>query len=531
MRQGFSPAWQEMLRDSVRGRKSEAGSRKPGSRPSLAALVSNAMNIFHRLAPIVVVFSTLAVSACAPPAPPSGYVPCAIERPALGAARLPTHLAGLPDTVDELFFPWPVGAGARPTLPSSDLAVRVRLKLDESGRVRDLCLLDPIDPRIARALDDRVQRGWLGVRPAVSPGQPGRPWIEDRVVRLRRAKPLSDVYANQPLSGMSVQELEEVALLAPVVRRTNGPRFPEFGRAALVELGRIGSAESLAAYDRVAAKTAGAIPAPVRLDALRVPEHGVGRPPIRWSVLGAATDPGGTTYRAMSGLLGGAYLARSATPGARDSWSRPVPAGVPVPCCFPPYAVASRNRAIELTCRACTDDGAPTTTAMRPEEVFRDRDGDGWTDIEERQLGLDPTRPDTDGDGVVDGADVCPTLPVSEAVDDEEARIVQAAFLASFGTPWPSPPLFPGATMPRVHFRGYAGPVLYGISAGEYATVRGTYLEWEVVNRRETSAVVLFGSRAPRSGPQVETKVYLRRHLGKWYAVAVDSSGWHVDGV
>jgi hypothetical protein len=89
----------------------------------------------HRLAAVVVVVATVGVAACAPPSPPSGYVPCAIERPALGRARLPAHLIGLPDTVDDLWDGTWLSAELPVALPPSDTAVRARLQMDERGRV------------------------------------------------------------------------------------------------------------------------------------------------------------------------------------------------------------------------------------------------------------------------------------------------------------------------------------------------------------------------------------------------------------
>jgi PKD repeat protein len=51
--------------------------------------------------------------------------------------------------------------------------------------------------------------------------------------------------------------------------------------------------------------------------------------------------------------------------------------------------------------------GEDTATIM----VLADADADGLTEDEERLHGTDPTRPDTDGDGLLDGADPNPTTP------------------------------------------------------------------------------------------------------------------------
>ena len=47
----------------------------------------------------------------------------------------------------------------------------------------------------------------------------------------------------------------------------------------------------------------------------------------------------------------------------------------------------------------------PTPTTMASRDGDEDTDHDGLTNLQEIRLGLDPTRPDTDGDGIADGAD------------------------------------------------------------------------------------------------------------------------------
>jgi hypothetical protein len=48
-------------------------------------------------------------------------------------------------------------------------------------------------------------------------------------------------------------------------------------------------------------------------------------------------------------------------------------------------------------------------------EIERDSDRDGWSDIEEARLGLDPHNPDSDIDGIPDGSDVCPNYAQTSA--------------------------------------------------------------------------------------------------------------------
>lgn len=48
-------------------------------------------------------------------------------------------------------------------------------------------------------------------------------------------------------------------------------------------------------------------------------------------------------------------------------------------------------------------------------QIMRDTDGDGLTDLLERQLLLDPARSDSDGDGIGDAADALPNVPFTPA--------------------------------------------------------------------------------------------------------------------
>ncbi|HJU39183.1 MAG TPA: hypothetical protein VJ724_06380, partial [Tahibacter sp.] len=57
-----------------------------------------------------------------------------------------------------------------------------------------------------------------------------------------------------------------------------------------------------------------------------------------------------------------------------------------------------------------TRDGEPKLLVATLDDIARDSDGDGLTDLAEQQLLLDPHVADSDGDGIVDGADPLPNV-------------------------------------------------------------------------------------------------------------------------
>lgn len=95
-------------------------------------------------------------------------------------------------------------------------------------------------------------------------------------------------------------------------------------------------------------------------------------------------------------------------------------------------------------------------------ELAKDSDGDGLTDIEERRLGTDPNKADTDGDGDPDGVDPCPTSPNRPLAEDEQvlAAVFEARYhfmndegaVAFEGFPGMKPFELPGRRGPTVWF-------------------------------------------------------------------------------
>jgi hypothetical protein len=155
--------------------------------------------------------------------------------------------------------------------------------------------------------------------------------------------------------------------------------------------------------------------------------------------------------------------------------------------------------------------------------ITRDTDRDGWTDAEEERLGLDPRKPDTDGDGIPDGKDICPAYAPRPGDDDEEARILQKAIFAVFGLSGSRDLIFVGEGSRRLQVWGYEGPILYGISADTWHKkhISGTWVGWKVTARTEREATVSIGDWEGTLAAGGQT-VTLRKIQGDWYVVKME---------
>jgi hypothetical protein len=157
-------------------------------------------------------------------------------------------------------------------------------------------------------------------------------------------------------------------------------------------------------------------------------------------------------------------------------------------------------------------------------DIDQDTDRDGWTDIEERTLGLDPSRADSDGDGVNDAHDRSPLhAPPPAERQDKEAQILGQALFAVFGvveSPW----VLLAETGRARSFQawGLAGPVLFGHQAENDPSKGGpggVFVTWTVVLKSETEAVVQISDW---EGPLAAggQDVVLRRLNGRWVVVS-----------
>jgi len=291
--------------------------------------------------------------------------------------------------------------------------------------------------------------------------------------------------------------------------------------AAYARLGDIGTAESLTAVERIERLLAEIplTPQTVPLDRWTSVGWHVGD--VDQRPLASVAAPDGTTYAVVSAsLLGGFdfFLVSTRTPGDPQSWSRPK--------LLAPNPSTGREsrRDASLVFRG------PATLVLQTggsemqfalEEIERDSDGDGWTDLEEGRIGTNPHAADTDGDGIPDGRDVCPLYPAPRAAAaDENETILEKAVFAAFALTGSRQLLYVTPSTPRIHVRGYGGPVIFDRAIPRDGAGGGVYVSWRLRNRSGSGAAVELtdweGLLA--AGGQ---DVLLRKTLGKWTVVAV----------
>jgi hypothetical protein len=158
---------------------------------------------------------------------------------------------------------------------------------------------------------------------------------------------------------------------------------------------------------------------------------------------------------------------------------------------------------------------------IRLSEVLADQDNDGWTDVEEQRLGLNPQRADTDGDGLADGEDPCPAFASPKGQPgDEESQIIQRALFATFGLSEANYLLLVRPESPKVQVWGYRGPILYGESLNEWRqehSYGGIFINWTVTRNGDEAKVTIRDYVGPEAAGSQD--VYLRKIAGQWFVV------------
>jgi len=325
---------------------------------------------------------------------------------------------------------------------------------------------------------------------------------------------------------------------APDVIAPSGISPKDLRQRAYVRLGAIGSADAVAALRRIEtdARSWSLLPSTISMG--RYPHPAGHFSDYDLQPIATIADAGGTTYGVIRGrFLGGAdiFLTSTRHPNDASSWSRPllIPGGLPdqiegatmawdgpgaLVLTFMPVPPGRRTTATDLL--------APSGLQTRRfvlEDVKRDRDADGWTDLEEARLGLDPRKADSDGDGVADGLDVCPKYaPSPMEGDDEEAAILRKAFFAGYGIHWSRDVLLVSGNSRPLQLWGSKGPVLFGVDRSEWLRKYGSappLLSWKLTTVSATDATVTLSDfEGAMAGGGYTAK--LRKIGGEWFVVS-----------
>ena len=303
---------------------------------------------------------------------------------------------------------------------------------------------------------------------------------------------------------------------------------------AYLRLGQLGTPEALAALERIDA--AGRRVRPAR-DAWRGDVHPAWHfeeRPFTPQVCGAVGTGSSLAVAIGAWIPGGRFYLTWPEAGAPGTWARPrLLTEQPAPR-QPRRYVRSVAPSLPMPgrLRIGYDDvwfeRADHRERREPQSVevdltarLLDRDGDGWTDLEERLLGLDPARADTDGDGLADGDDVTPDFaPTGPPNDDDE--LVQRAIFTLFGLRAAHAALVANQEGRRVQFWGYGGPILYNVDcdAIEQRTgYRPTSINWELRRQADWAAVTVRDHEGPLAASTQEVR--LVRRGGRWMAVDV----------
>jgi hypothetical protein len=319
---------------------------------------------------------------------------------------------------------------------------------------------------------------------------------------------------------------------------------------AYARLGAIGTEQSLEAARRVERKLKATplLPANVAVGILIHPMWHFADIEVKPFVTTRISD--GTTYGIVSeDLLGDnddLFLISSRSPQDPRSWSRPVLIPNRIYRGFHGEALTEGKTGQLVFTFVQREPGArdimegqlappkrapqlgKQTWVLSLETLMQDSDGDGWTDIEEQRLGLDPRNSDTDGDGIPDGRDITPNYaPTAGEKNDEEVQILQKAVLAQYGLSGSRALLLVGPGSKRFQIEGYRGPVLFLSDVKEWTAKHsggGIFVSWQITTRLNTDAVVAFTDyEGPMAGGEVQ--LHLHKYGGEWF-VTGRTLGW-----
>lgn len=169
------------------------------------------------------------------------------------------------------------------------------------------------------------------------------------------------------------------------------------------------------------------------------------------------------------------------------------------------------------------------------EQLLRDTDTDGLTDREEQAIGTDPTRADSDGDGINDLLDPCPDLAAAlDTREDDAAQVIQrAVFAMVLGSArnrtltlvdrqWSDP-----MPLQKVHLWGVAGPVLYSWDRAQSDLLYASTwrLGWTEPEINGSSATINVTTHL--RGPGTARQFILRKLGDQWYVVGIGNEWFY----
>ena len=227
---------------------------------------------------------------------------------------------------------------------------------------------------------------------------------------------------------------------------------------------------------------------------------GAGEFSARRNVLAERKDASGRTWGLLtSGVLGSSgdlWLAEKVD----GKWTHPRFTGVSTRGVSnwakpkPPEPTFAGKTAKQLV------DGAWFETLVGNPELSKDSDGDGLTDIEERRLGTDPTKSDTDGDGDPDGLDPWPNAKPRSLSDAEQ--LLAAVFEARYHFDESEGPalFFAPKDMKPFEMPGRSGPTMW--------VAEGANKDWELpIEQCYEQGVAFIRFPAPDSNKSWEERV------------------------
>lgn len=364
----------------------------------------------------------------------------------------------------------------------------------------------------------------------------------DRTAKLNRAfhaiptetdvRKLEDAAQYQPSDTVDGEELGTAAF--------------RFRSTAYIRLGAIGSHDAIAAIQRIRTRAQQTVP-----NSATVPYGFIDNPARHEGAIGLkpmaqTTASDGTEYAIVyAPLMGDIDLFLMVRKPGEAQWNRPklIPNRI--------YRGVSESK---LVARSSNElvftfvqrepggrnlmEGFLTPPQQAPQlgaqewriivsDITRDSDNDGLTDIEEERLGLDPHNPDTDGDGIKDGEDICPNLSQKTTPVDEDSELIQSAFFALYGISGSNQMLLVSSDSKPVHIWGYGGPIIYDSKSQPFQKQHPEgpiTMGWKVKSKTSDSAVVQIGDY---EGPLAAwgCDVQLKKIFGLWVVVGT-SAEW-----